>query len=213
MWTPARASTPRASIVHRFAPSSPAGHVNGPTSSSVARPHCSPTLRPTRKCDQRCTRPIDAIHTPTSSTCDFVRLPSASSLRPCGRCLVRFTSLHALQRSARAPCRRFSLPHRGVTSKIVFERLTSDTPVASLVGSPRSRDGGLQLGQDRFPRPPREERTASTTRDVFHRGRCRKTRDATLSSHARLPRKRSRGFATAIRLPTPFRPARSPALG
>jgi hypothetical protein len=169
MWTPARASTPRASIVHRFAPSSPAGHVNGPTSSSVARPHCSPTLRPTRKCDQRCTRPIDAIHTPTSSTCDFVRLPSASSLRPCGRCLVRFTSLHALQRSARAPCRRFSLPHRGVTSKIVFERLTSDTPVASLVGSPRSRDGGLQLGRDRFPRSPREEKTAMTNRGVFHR--------------------------------------------
>jgi hypothetical protein len=187
-------------------------HIQSATSSSVARSHCSPVLRPARKCDQRCTRPMNAIHTPTSSTCDFVRLPSASSLRPCGRCMMRFTTLHTLRRSARAPWRRFCLPPRGVTSKI-FERPTSDTPVASPVGSPRSRDGVLQLGRDRFPRPPREERTASTTRGIFHRRRCRKTRDATLASNARLPRRRSHGFATAIRLPTPFRPARSPALG
>lgn len=50
-----------------------------------------------------------------------------------------------------------------------FERLTSDTPVASLVFSPRSRDGGFQLGRDRFPRLPREERAAATTRGIFHR--------------------------------------------
>jgi hypothetical protein len=60
-------------------------------------------------------------------------------------------------------------PTAGRDFEIVFERPTSDTPVASPVGSPRSRDGGLQLGRDRFPRPPREEKTASTTRGVFHR--------------------------------------------
>lgn len=57
---------------------------------------------------------------------------------------------------------------RGVPSK-VFERPTSDASVASLVFPPRSRDGETQLGRDRFSRPPREERTASTTRGAFHR--------------------------------------------
>lgn len=48
MWTPARASTPRASIVHPFVPSSPAVPVKGPTRSSGARSHRAPVFRPAR---------------------------------------------------------------------------------------------------------------------------------------------------------------------
>jgi len=51
-----------------------------------------------------------------SRTCHFARLPTASSLRSYCRCLVRFTTLHALWRPVRAPCSGFSPPHRGVTS-------------------------------------------------------------------------------------------------
>lgn len=105
-----------------------------------------------------------------SRTCHFVRLPTAfRACARCCRCLVRFTTLHALRRSARAPCSGFSPPHRGVNSKFVFERPTSDASVASLVCPSRSRDDEHQLGRDRFPHPPREERTASATRDAFHR--------------------------------------------
>lgn len=55
-----------------------------------------------------------------------------SELAPdAGRCLVRFTTLHALRRSARAPCSGFSPPHRGVNSKL----FSSGPPLTPL--SPR----------------------------------------------------------------------------
>lgn len=215
MWTPARDSTPRASIVHPFAPTSPAVRVNGPTSSSVARSRCSPAFRPTRERDQRCARPTNANHTPT------IREPVASfGYRPRRACALAAGAWCVSRRATRFgdPLALLAVgfvpPHGRDFENCFFERPTSDTSVASPVVSPRSRDDEIRFGRDRFPRPPREERTASTTRGAFHRDDAeRPATPLPLREDVRLPRRRFRGLATAARRPTLLRPARSPALG
>lgn len=199
--------------MHPFASSSPAVRVNGPTSSSEARSHSSKIFRPSRMCDQRCARPMNAKTTPTSRTSHFARLPTTfTSLRPMQ---LVFGAFHDAPRASAIRSRSlqwmFSTTMGREIRKLIFERPTSDAPVALLVCSSRSRDDVHQLGRDRFPRAPREERTASTTRDAFHRDDAEKPDDALAST--RLPRRRPRGFATATRRPSTFRPARSPALG
>jgi hypothetical protein len=74
---------PRAGIVHPFAPSSPASRVNGPTSSSEARSHSSNVFRPSRLCDQRCARPMNAKTTQTFENLSLRSVTDCvSSLRP-----------------------------------------------------------------------------------------------------------------------------------
>ena len=94
-------------------------------------------------------------------------------LRACARCWQVPGAFHDAPRASAIRSRSlqwvFSTTMGREFRKLIFERPTSDAPVASLVRSSRSRDDGLQLGRDRFPHPPREERAASTTRDAFHR--------------------------------------------
>lgn len=104
-----------------------------------------------------------------SRTCHFARLPNPVELSPVVPVLGAF---HDAPRASAVRSRSLQWVFStatGVMFEISFERPTSDASVASPVCSPRSRDDELQLGQDRFPHPPREERTASTTRDAFHR--------------------------------------------
>lgn len=105
-----------------------------------------------------------------SRTCHFVRLPTAfRACARCCRCLVRFTTLHALRRSARAPCSGFSPPHRGVNSKL-FSSGPPLTPLSPHRFAHHARATmSTNSAEIAFPVPPREERTASTTRDAFHR--------------------------------------------
>jgi hypothetical protein len=74
---------------------------------------------------------------------------------------VRFTTLHALRRSARAPCRRFSLPHGAFRTRLIIERPTSDVSVASRVCSPRLRTMNTHSAEIAFPAlPVKRERLA-----------------------------------------------------
>jgi hypothetical protein len=104
-----------------------------------------------------------------SRTFHFARLPTSIELAPVMLVPGAFHDApRALAIRSRSLQWVFSTA-TGVTSNDCFERPTFDAPVALLIFPPRSRDSEIQLGRDRFSHPLREERAASTTRDVFHR--------------------------------------------
>lgn len=112
---------------------------------------------------------MNANHTPTFENLSLRSVTDCIELAPV---LAVPGAFHDAPRASAIRSRSLQWMFSTTTGRhfeIAFERPTSDASVASPVGSSRSRDDELQLGRDRFPRPPREERTAATTRDAFHR--------------------------------------------
>lgn len=144
---------PRAGIVHPFTPSSPASRVNGPTSSSEARSHSSNVFRPSRLCDQRCARPMNAKTTQTFENLSLRSVTDCvSSLRPMLPVLGAFHDAPCASAIRSRSLQWVFSTASGREFEIVFERPTSDASVASSVCPSRSRDDEHQLGRDRFPR-------------------------------------------------------------
>ena len=161
----------------------------------------------------------------------LIRQPTPSSSRSWLRCVARF---HGAPHAS-ATCSR-SLQGVFSPAAVALEQPTSDAPVTHLsqpLACAKSRPRRLLDGtsrppfQENGPRPrfpatlpreeprplsplPREKETAAATRGAFHRS---KTSDRDTLADALAGRRRSHGFATVIRPPMPFRPARSPALG
>jgi hypothetical protein len=228
---PVADSTPQASIAHPFASSSPSVRVNGAMGSLVARRPVSPPCGDEGRALEDAYDQQLPKHTTSTSTRVSSGDRSQSSLRPWLRCVARF---HGAPHAS-ATCSR-SLQGVFSPAVVALEQPTSDAPVTHLSWSlacaknpPRRLLDGTSRSpfQENGPRPrfpvtlpkeeprplsplPREKETTSATRGAFHRSR---TSDRDTLADALAGRRRSHGFATVIRPPMPFRPARSPALG
>jgi hypothetical protein len=214
-------STPQANIAHPFASTPPERpRQRRDPGSFVARRLVVTVFRRRARSFQRCVRSTDAKHTTSLSTHDsFGDLDRRAFARGLGvwrasRRSSRFGDPLAL------PAGDF-LPRGGSprATRLWCPRHRRSSPIPL---SPERLHALSRLDicafdamfQERRPRPLsllfREKGAAPSVRGTFHRSR---TNDPGILANAFVDRRRSRGFATAIRPPTPLHPARSPALG
>jgi hypothetical protein len=150
-------------------------------------------------------RAIESCHSHENRQAPAFR-SATEARRACARglrCALRFTALHTLQRPARAPSRACSSP------RWCIEPFASDASVTHPSSSGDFAPTLRKMDRDRSFRSFVKKERPSATRGAFHRS---KTRDHDTLADALQGRCRAHGFATAIRPPTPIRPARSPAL-